>query len=625
MQNSVELPSLEFVPIDGYLSSSRHLPPSPERTQLEKQLQQATEARAQLLAIIADLTCKEAWIASYIEGLSRVLVPYRKLPSDLWTMIFDHVPESRWEISWVCRGWREVALSSSSLWTILPKIGYPTSSPTNFFESLRVQCARAGSRPLTISKLRLPPAFGFQHTDFIRFLMLFRDLVPRIGQINVSVDPLWEGKDLGLLTVVPQARAFTLLKNVAFTFSPPNNFVNGGSQPPAEGVVIFDSSPGLSEMSLFLPRRENWQSVVTWLRIPWTNFKFLELGWILPSDVYHILRNAPRLETLLASVCTAPRHDVPPSPYPAEPIGHHQLQSLALVSDQISEIDLSLFHLPKARQVFVDSDTLGTDGLPQLARTPFAAHSNAPIFSYHHLTHLFFGPTWKRDGPYLVELLKLTPSLVQLSVSWLDEMDALFAALSAIPDSESVGAGSYFLPSLVSLRTHDTPLAILSSATLAPWHTEIGRLAIRRGTQTKKPGAANVTPVTITLSGPRKQFGLGSAQTHGKGAVILLNQAIALLGGRHSPSQSPIETESAAIKSISQPLRVLREFLVEFANHSASGTTDDLVSFLFSVPRHIQVLSFTILLLMLDLLYLAARLGVSTERRDSGYLGERIG
>ena len=607
LSSVVELPSLAFIPIDDYLSSHRHLPPSTERTKLENQYQEAIQARAQLRRIIDDLTAKEASTASYVEELSRVLVPYRKLPSDLWTMIFDHIPESRWEISWVCRGWRDTALSNSSLWTTLPKIGFPTSSPTNFFESLRIHCTRAKSRPLTISKLRLPPAFGFQHRDFLRFLIFFRELIPRIERINVVVDPLWESKDLGLLTIVPHTNAFSSLKSVDFNFSPSTDLDDTGVQPPAQGMVIFDSSPSLSEMSLSLPRREHWQSVSTWLRLPWTHFKFLQLGWVLPSDVYQILRNAPSLEKLLACVHTSPRADIPQSSRPTEPIEHCHLQSLALLSDQISEINLALFDLPNAREVYIDSHTTQSDGLQDSA--PLAAHSISPTLSFQHLMHFFFGPSWKCDGPYLVELLKSIPSLVQFSVSWLDNIAPLFKALSGTPslESDSPNGEEFFLRSLVSLHICNVPKDVLDSSTIESWQTEIGKLATRRaaGTAAKKSG---VSPITITLSAPRKRFDPASPiKTYGKYDFISLNQALALLEDSRSP-----EDGSNTVESISHPLRRLREFLVEYANHPTSSNADDLVS-----PSTTLVVRWVCYLprpLSLDLLYLATRMGVSTER-----------
>ena len=314
----ISFPELNSSPFDNYLKNNE--PPTPlELAQLQELRRTAAEEDVHIEDLFDALHARRAALQSYRHKLSKALALFRKLPSDVLTIVFGFIPECCWELSWVCRAWRGVVLSMPSMWAIVPDIGYPVKSATRFLRCIDIHRSRAGSRPLNVRYLSLPLKFGFTHEDFQKFLCLFQELIPRIGVLKIDVGKSWRLADLSLLTMFPQT--FDCLDALHVNFEEPKD-----DTPPGKPMTIFKNMHNMSRMTFAFPAMDNWPPLFEWLDLPWANFRSLELGWITCADVYHMLQYSPRLKKLAVVVNTIyTQEQFPPSKF-----SHSQISSPGL-------------------------------------------------------------------------------------------------------------------------------------------------------------------------------------------------------------------------------------------------------------------------------------------------------
>ena len=455
----------QVAPIEDLLQNNH--PPGPaERARLRELLQELRQKEAALETLFNEVSTRRAECASYTEGVLKALAPCRTVPQDVWALVFAFVPEQCWEVSWVCREWRNVALSMPSLWTNLPKIGFPTASPTAFLSRLRLHAERSGTRPLIVSKMRLPLALGFRIDDLEDFLTIFYAMVPRIGRITVEAPTGWTPTDLTFLSMVPQR--FEQLSAVTFVLQqeiqPRTSFGT---------VSMFQSCPNLSKMVFDLCSTKT--QVTNWFQIPWSNFKTLDVGWMSVQDFYKILNDAPHLLRLTAWTDFS-ADNMPPH----QSIKHDLLQHLLWTSkDPTVSLDLSLIDIPKARMLFLHSFRSQQWVTPLPA--PSAAIANSSRI-FPHLTRLFIGSIHNGDPHALVDFLRCAPALGDLWVAWFDQIEVVFEALSTPTSTE----GSFLVPSLSHLRVFGVPRNILATATPLTWRTSVSQFALQRGSKSDK-------------------------------------------------------------------------------------------------------------------------------------------
>ena len=564
--------SMSFSPVSLPLAyqclRNNQLPTQIERAQLQELLQNGETAEERIKAQLAELTARHTHIFRYNESLRMALAPSRKISSDIWATVFGFMPEGCWELSWVCRHWRNVALGTSSLWAVLPSIGLPIKSPANWFCLMEAHLIRSGSKSLTIGKLSLPLRFGFNHEEFQKFLRLFQVIVPRVGRVDVEAIEKWTMADLTLLAMFPQT--FDSLTTINFHFARPTDH----HPPPAKAVSTLENAQTLSRMSFAFPALRNSPPLLQWFNPPWSHFRSLELGWVQLSDLYKIMDNAPLLEefTALINIDSASDH------VPSKKIQHPTLQSLSVTSNNKNSLDIALLDLPLVQRVFINTNTTHrTRALPPI--TIFSGPAISPSLTFEHLTHLFLGTRAQCTGQQLADALQCTPSLFELWTAWLtSDMWTLFAALSA-PMTKH---GTMFLaPSLASLRICQVPISAAERHML--WHTTINQLAGQRVLQ----NGSEIAPLQITLTyrvqdrpNPRSFFRFHVAS--------LLNQAIVLMNHLGTPVDATnfdvaswdAQTEEG-IKELLEPLTQLRQLVKEYK--PPSKKPDDFESLFFTL------------------------------------------
>ena len=455
----------ETVSIDHLLANND---PPHDRRKLQRILQEIKEKEAALDALSNELSTRRAEYASYGEVLPNVLAPCRMVPADIWSTVFGFIPDCCWEISWVCQGWRNIALSMPSLWTEIPEIGGTKRSPEAFLSQLRARCIRSGSHPLTITDLRLPLALGLEPDDLEEFVTLFNAMVPRVESMNVHVGgEQWTTAAFSFLTMFTQH--FDQLANVHL-------YMHDDRHPDVvfEETKLFQLSPKLRYMALDI-RTERSVSLTTWLSIPWVNLVNLEIGWVSLQDFYFVMESSPTLERLLAFVDDdALGADQGQPPTIRDPIRHSYLRELVWgFANEFDYLDvLSIVDLPKIESVVLET-TAGDWDYQSFLESPEAF----PTRPFLHLTHLYVGPNQARyyDSRLMVGFLKLTPLIQRLWIVWDKHMELLFDELSTTGEG-----GSFLLPSLTLLHITKTPAFFLKESQRGEWHVAISCLAKKR-------------------------------------------------------------------------------------------------------------------------------------------------
>ena len=538
----------QIIPVDD-LRLSNQVPS--DRHRLRRILQEVREKEDALEALVHKAPTRRAEYASYAESILDVLAPGRIVPADVWSLVFGHIPDSRWTLSWVCRGWREIAFATPELWSDIPELGAPVKSSTNFLSRLQLHVKCSKARPLTITKLRLPLETKFCPDDMEEFFTIFHAMIPRIESICLSIGML-SATTWSFLIVAPQN--YSKLQNVDIYTSA--NAVMAGNLSALPEVKIFQSSPKLSSLRCFLTHGAAMPPMTTFLRIPWTTVTFLSLAWLTRQDVYHVLENAPLLRSL--SIFTDHRYLEDNQGHVAQKkIKHLRLRYLCWKSDAPLNLDLfSIFDLPNVQQITIHTYNRFWARAVQTSTTP-----NTPLICkpFSYLSRLFIGPQWQNNytGQRLVALLRLTPALNSLWLSWVDGMEDMFGALST-PATER----RWLLPDLCHLRIANVPKAVLMSTGRAGWHCALRTLGKERGfvgnTRPKNFGPR----IRIVLSGAEKCKTVDMKKVR-SGIICCLNE---LLEVRSVGEEGMPETTFEAIRK-----------LVEQINAPSSG--DEVVRF----------------------------------------------
>jgi len=337
----------ETVPIN-HLLANNDLPD--DRCKLQRLFRELEEKQAALDALFNELSTRRAEYVSYSEGLYQVLAPCRMAPDDIWSMIFGFIPECCWEISWVCRRWRDVALSMPSLWTEIPKIGDGKQSPEGILSQIRARFSRSGTLPLTITALHLPLGIGLKTDDLEEFVTLFSEMVPRVESLDIYLADKWTSSAFSFLTMIPQH--FDQLTRVYLHMRKHRQHNVGAI---FKDTKLFQFSPKLMDMTISLPMTT---AITSWLCVPWDNLVNLDIEWVGLQDFYFVLKSSPTLERLLALVSDKTLGiDQGQPPVHRQPIRHLHLRELGVIfSKAFDYLDaLSLVDVPKIETMVFES------------------------------------------------------------------------------------------------------------------------------------------------------------------------------------------------------------------------------------------------------------------------------
>ena len=479
----------QIIPVDD-LRLSNQVPS--DRHKLRRLLQEVREKEDALETLVHEAMTRRAEYASYAESILDVLAPGRIIPADVWSIVFGFIPDSRWQLSWVCRGWREIALATPALWSDIPDLGLPVQSPANFLSKLRLHVKCSKGRPLKISKLHLPLKTKFCPDDLEEFFTIFHAMIPRIQHICLELGTI-SANIFSFLVVAPQH--FPQLQVVEISTAA--NARTQGNLSALPEMKIFQSSPKLSSVRCFLTPAGAIPPMTTFLRIPWATVTALNLAWLTRQDVYHVLEHAPSLKTF--RIWSGAKYlEDSQGPVTQKRIQHSQLQVFSWVSSAALNLDLfPLLDFPKIQEIFIHTYKAFWNRAVQTSTTSITPLIRQP---FPHLTWLFIGPQWQNSykGQRLVTLLQLTPGLISLWLSWVDGMEAVFDALS-MPEAE----GQWLLPSLRHLRIANVPTETLMSTESVGWHCALRKFGKQRGLVGQSSNDSD-SSVQIVLSGTEK-------------------------------------------------------------------------------------------------------------------------
>ncbi|TFK71933.1 hypothetical protein BDN72DRAFT_895186 [Pluteus cervinus] len=149
-----------------------------------------------------------------LRTLRNTLSPICKIPTELLSKIFTHTQEynsptfygkvdlhARWIVSWVCRHWRDIALTSPSLWTIICSQRTKTRISLDLFQELLI---RSRNMPLFVG-LHNPPLdtlkMCLSHMPRIQHLRLASTLLPEVADLLDQPAPLLTSLELRIVAL----------------------------------------------------------------------------------------------------------------------------------------------------------------------------------------------------------------------------------------------------------------------------------------------------------------------------------------------------------------------------------------------------------------------------------------
>ncbi|KAJ8095431.1 hypothetical protein PM082_023201 [Marasmius tenuissimus] len=160
-------------PFSHVLNTNYH-PSTEERRSLQDLIRGPEEQIRQLDEEMSRLQVKRQTLKKFVDRHCALLAPFHRLPADIWRLVFiKTLPEqslglcthttksSPLLLTTICRSWREVALSTPSLWTSfhihlpiecsnIPSLDYVTRLYKRK-EGLKAWLNRSGSLPITVS------------------------------------------------------------------------------------------------------------------------------------------------------------------------------------------------------------------------------------------------------------------------------------------------------------------------------------------------------------------------------------------------------------------------------------------------------------------------------------------
>ena len=343
-----------------------------------------------LQMLLDELRRKREPLLNFIAEQNTILAPIRRLPAEILAKIFvlcmnydtssfDPM-QSPLLVGRVCRGWRQVALSTQKLWSSITVTNYRSSS-----KMVKLWMSRAISAPLTI------------HLD-----STYRSA----GEIESAIAVLvqycdrWQHLDMNFYRTPPSCltsirRNLPLLESLRIRSS--TAFVN-----------IFEVAPHLHTLSL-----DSWTSRIR-LKVPWSQLTELETEVSCSTDGLYTLKLMPNLVK-----CTMHKSNNSGSvlPHNITILTLSHLRFFCLLSIRPDNI-FNHLHLPTISALRIRyQDKWQTSDTRWYSRQPFIS-----LLSSHTLRKLEIedGLSKYEDSTHIAHFLQAMPALEELHLRGLD-------------------------------------------------------------------------------------------------------------------------------------------------------------------------------------------------------------
>ncbi|TFK61758.1 hypothetical protein BDN72DRAFT_429966 [Pluteus cervinus] len=263
---------------------------------------------------------------SSLRSLRNSLAPISKVPTEILSKIFSHTQEhgelplyedlditTRFYVSWVCRHWRNTAVTTPSLWTVISKKSRDVSLRIDFVEALLSR-----SRPRALVVGLFEPS--------VEVLKACLPQMCRIQHLRLLSAP--RGADFSRLLIQPAP----LLASLDLELNSPVQLPFAGVYPHLFHLTVRDTAI-----------HSNFPLTATTI----TNFRIINPTQpIVAQDLIDILSSLPNLTDLILEKCFPNEVGV----VPATRISRPHLQAVSIVDHHLETLFsfLELLDIPQA-------------------------------------------------------------------------------------------------------------------------------------------------------------------------------------------------------------------------------------------------------------------------------------
>jgi hypothetical protein len=358
----------QISPLEGYLNTN-YAACSSEFTSINKvvasiddEVDRLSQQISNVHKLLKQLEEKRAGLTEYKRKHLAMMHPIRSIPAEVWADIFSHavqhcsigsvaLQKPPWSFSRVCHHWREIVLSTSTLWSRLHidinDHGLGHTELMNMDVTYRVLSAvleRSRNSPLTFQFHGHFSLYNVEETRHLLQLLLAQSYRWRDAEIMVLPEHL-----LGLRTA-----PFPFLKKLTLRVSASDT--SGRWLPEPQAIALFEKATALDNVHLQgFPCNGEQSSPDRIYRLPWSQLTNLHLSITFPEHpilVLAALQNTPQLLSL--TIRSHSRKDNPWS------IGNRvtlpMLRSLEILSAPAAQMPI-LTHLitPELKNLTVQS------------------------------------------------------------------------------------------------------------------------------------------------------------------------------------------------------------------------------------------------------------------------------
>lgn len=382
----------------------------------QQQLETLDREISTLQATLYSLQGRRGRVKKFVDDHIRILSPLRRacLPPEIITEIFhyfadaDHVTcnvsQGIWNLARVCRYWRNIAISSPSLWN------HMVIDRTAVLPITQELVARSQGAALTISFTDQNLIDARKH-EFQKALSVFMPVSPRWHSVTIDLRSSHHSVFSSIKGHLP------VLKTLQFSRVPAPTFDCFSEAPLLEQVTIV--SPSLVRRSLAA------------LQFPWTQLRECSLPSSWSLDHLNVLKQCPNVKIVtLGYIMVGPSH---PQPSPGDMVRMPKLHTLRIAAD--NQVLRHLI-LPSLRSVTIQQYNCWN--VESITRLKDCLERSSPRLKVLKLRHSgLLAPQASRATHIFrtVPLLHLT-SLILVCDITSPEVINLFSALT-IPTSEN--------------------------------------------------------------------------------------------------------------------------------------------------------------------------------------------
>ncbi|PPQ82763.1 hypothetical protein CVT26_000167 [Gymnopilus dilepis] len=356
------------------------------------------------------------------------------LPREISSLVFEHYVAEGWPVftlGWVCRAWREIALTTPLLWTEI-HITLKHHNPIADLEFLKAHIRHSGQLPLSISLCDEDRQAGNAAPSAIDETLIdtVNECSDRWECLDLELHPslleLFRGRNCAPFGA-PMLKKLVLSPIFSGTEDSDRARFGVGQLKPRPSEVVFSDTP---------PKN---------IDIDWSDVALVDMGGIYLYEAFDLLLLAPHMITCDLAIATLPS---PITDSTLPDTLQHRLQNLylRLGCENWAEI-LPFFTnltLPNLEHLEIEGGESAQD-LPNTALVSLLNRSSCPLASLD-LNKVYL------TANDLEMILTAAPSLKKLFVGpclpdGCPELDPLFGLLAKTVDD----AGQRFLPLLESI------------------------------------------------------------------------------------------------------------------------------------------------------------------------------